>query len=72
MSRCPPADAYVVRDAHRHAWMREAVDVHGAVVVEVGLPVWRPERARGYVATYGGGRASLDAAAGILQPPVRA
>ena len=68
----PPADAYVVRDAHRHAWMRDAVDRAGAVVIEVGLPVWRPEHARGYVATYGAGRASLTAASGILQPPVRA
>ena len=58
----PAADVYVVRDAHRHAWMREAADVEGAVVIETGLPVWRPARARGYVATYGGGRASLEAA----------
>jgi hypothetical protein len=58
----PPADVYVVRDAHRHPWMREAADVEGVVVIETGLPVWRPTRARGYVATYGGGRASLDAA----------
>jgi beta-N-acetylhexosaminidase len=58
----PPADVYVVRDAHRHAWMREAADVEGVVVIETGPPVWRPTRARGYVATYGGGRASLDAA----------
>jgi beta-N-acetylhexosaminidase len=58
----PPADVYVVRDAHRHAWMREAADVDGVVVIETGLPVWRPTRARGYVATYGGGRASLEAA----------
>lgn len=58
----PAADVYVVRDAHRHAWMRDAADVEGAVVVETGLPVWRPSRARGYVATYGGGRASLEAA----------
>src|SRR5262249_36829624 len=42
----PDADVYVVRDAHQHAWMREAADVEGAVVVEIGLPVWRPERAR--------------------------
>ena len=63
----PAADVYVVRDAHRHAWMREAADVEGAVVVELGLPVWRPTRARGYVATYGGGRASLDAAAEALR-----
>ncbi len=67
----PAADAYVVRDAHRHAWMREASDRTGAVVIEVGLPVWRPEHARGYVATYGAGRASLAAAADILHPPVR-
>jgi beta-N-acetylhexosaminidase len=52
-----------VRDAHRYSWMRDAVDAHpDAVVVELGLPVWRPERARGYVATYGGGRASYEAA----------
>ncbi len=67
----PAADAYVVRDAHRHAWMRDASDRTGAVVIEVGLPVWRPEHARGYVATYGAGRASLTAASDILHPPVR-
>ena len=58
----PPADVYVVRDAHRHPWMQRAADVPGAIVVETGLPVWRPILARGYVATYGGGRASLAAA----------
>jgi beta-N-acetylhexosaminidase len=63
----PEADVYVVRDAHRHPWMREAADRPGAVVVETGLPVWRPSRARGYVATYGAGRASLDAAAEALR-----
>jgi beta-N-acetylhexosaminidase len=63
----PEADVYVVRDAHRHAWMREAADRPGAVVVETGLPVWRPVNARGYVATYGAGRASLDAAAEVLR-----
>jgi beta-N-acetylhexosaminidase len=62
----PTADVYVVRDAHRHAWMREAVDRPDAVVVETGLPVWRPERSRGYVATYGGGGASLHAAEEVL------
>jgi beta-N-acetylhexosaminidase len=62
----PAADVYVVRDAHRHAWMRDAVDVEGAVVIETGLPVWRPSRASGYVATYGGGRASLEAAREVL------
>lgn len=63
----PIADVYVVRDAHRHAWMRDAVDVDGAVVIETGLPVWRPTRARGYVATHGGGRASLEAARDALR-----
>jgi beta-N-acetylhexosaminidase len=68
----PPADVYVVRDAHRHRWMREAADVEGAVVVEIGLPVWRPGRARGFVATYGGSRASYDAVAELLRGGVRA
>jgi beta-N-acetylhexosaminidase len=63
----PVADVYVVRDAHRHPWMRDAVDVDEVVVVEVGLPVWRPEHARGHVATFGAGRASLDAAADLLR-----
>jgi beta-N-acetylhexosaminidase len=62
----PTADVYVVRDAHRHPWMRQAADVPGAVVVETGLPVWRPEHTRGYVATYGAGRASLAAAEEVL------
>ena len=47
----PAADVYVVRDAHRHPWMQAAADVEGAVVVETGLPLWRPSRARGYVVT---------------------
>jgi beta-N-acetylhexosaminidase len=61
----PEADAYVVRDVHRHPWM-EAADREDAVVVEIGLPVWRPRHARGYIATYGGGRAALAAAAEIV------
>jgi beta-N-acetylhexosaminidase len=65
----PDADVYVVRDVHRHPWM-EAVDRPGAVVVEVGLPVWRPRRARGHVATFGGGRAALQAAAELFEPRV--
>ena len=55
----------VVRDAHRHAWQRELVPA-GAVVVETGLPEWRPAGARAYVATYGAGRANLEAAAELL------
>jgi beta-N-acetylhexosaminidase len=61
----PPADVFVVRDAHRHPWMREAADVPGAVIVETGLPVWRPH-SRGYIATNGGSRASYDAARALL------
>jgi hypothetical protein len=50
----------------------EAADREGSVVVEIGLPVWRPRRARGHVATYGGGRASLAAAAELFAPRVSA
>lgn len=58
----PYADVYVVRDAHRHAWMRAAVDRPEAVVVEVGLPLWRPSSSRGYIATNGRSRVSVQAA----------
>jgi beta-N-acetylhexosaminidase len=57
----PDADVYVVRDAHRHAWMQQ-VDRPGAVVVEVGVPEWRPGQARGYLVTHGRSRVSLEAA----------
>jgi hypothetical protein len=30
--------------------------------VEVGLPVWRPEGAAGYVATHGAARVNVEAA----------
>ncbi len=58
----------VVRDAHRDPWQREAVDsllraAQDAVVVETGVPVWRPASAAGYISTHGRGRANLDAAA---------
>jgi beta-N-acetylhexosaminidase len=71
----PPSDGrpvvIVVRDAHRHEWEREAVErllpqVAEAVVVELGLPVWRPEGAPS-IATQGSGRANLEAAADALQ-----
>jgi beta-N-acetylhexosaminidase len=55
----------VLRDAHRHGWQRSLVEP-GAVVVETGVPVWQPEGARAYVATYGAGRANLAAAAEVL------
>ena len=56
----------VVRDAHRHPWQRELVPP-GTVVVETGLPEWRPPAARGWIATYGAGRANLEAAAEVLR-----
>jgi beta-N-acetylhexosaminidase len=62
----PEADVFVVRDAHRHAWMRAAADVPGAVVVETGLPVWQPSAARGHIVTYGGSRVAYDAVAELL------
>jgi beta-N-acetylhexosaminidase len=60
----------VVRDAARHEWQRDAVagalaDRPDAVVVETGLPGWRP-RARGYVATLGSARVNLDAAVAAI------
>jgi beta-N-acetylhexosaminidase len=66
----PPLDdlsrvVIVVRDAHRHAWQRELVP-DGTVVVETGLPQWRPPNARAWVATFGGGRANLAAAAELF------
>ena len=60
----PPADVYVVRDAHRHPWMRQAADVPGAVVVETGLPVWRPSRATATSRRTAAGARSLEAARG--------
>jgi beta-N-acetylhexosaminidase len=68
----PAADVFVVRDAHRHPWMRQAADVPGAVVVETGLPVWRPRRSRGYIATNGGSRVSYDAARELFATGVTA
>jgi beta-N-acetylhexosaminidase len=57
----------VVQDAHRHDWQRAAVTrllraAPDAIVVEVGLPVWRPEEAAGYVATHGSARVNVEAA----------
>ncbi len=56
----------VLRDAHRHPWQRELVPP-GSVVVETGLPRWRPRDARAFVATYGAGRANLEAAAELFR-----
>ena len=61
----------VIRDAHRHAWEREVAESSrraDAIVVDVGVPVWRPGGAAGYVVTYGAGRVNLLAAAERLSP----
>jgi beta-N-acetylhexosaminidase len=60
----------VVRDAHRHPAARAITTAllaarPDAVVVEMGLPVWRPASG-GYVATYGAARPNGQAAAEAL------
>ena len=60
----------VVRDAHRHASARALVTMllaarPDAIVVEMGLPLWRPPGG-GYLATYGAARSSGQAAAEVL------
>ena len=58
----------VLQDAHRHEWQRDAATTAAsqaapdAIVVEVGLPVWRPGGAAGYVATHGAARVNVEAA----------
>jgi beta-N-acetylhexosaminidase len=61
----------IARDAHRHAWERDAIEAltartDSAVVVEIGLPHWRPPGAATYVSTYGAARVNLEAAAEAL------
>jgi beta-N-acetylhexosaminidase len=61
----------VLRDAHRHTWQRVAAKTlleaaPDAIVVEVGIPGWRPDEAV-YIATHGSGRVNLEAAAELLQ-----
>ncbi len=60
----------VVRDAHRYPAARALVRAlltarPDAIVVEMGLPVWRPP-AGGYIATYGAARTSGQAVAEVL------
>jgi beta-N-acetylhexosaminidase len=62
----------VVQDAHRDPGQRVAASTlleaaADGVLVEVGVPDWRPEGV-GYVATHGRGRVNLEAAAERLQP----
>jgi len=60
----------VVRDAHRHPVATEAVSLLVAarpdtVVLEMGLPTWRPAAGR-YLASYGAARSNSRAAAEVL------
>ena len=60
----------VVRDAHRHPWMTEALDALVAVrpqtiVVEMGLPRAAPRGAL-YIATHGAARVCGKAAAEVI------
>jgi beta-N-acetylhexosaminidase len=61
----------VVRDAHRDEQTRSLVSVLLAarpdlILVEMGLPFWRPPEGTSYLATYGASRASAQAAAELL------
>jgi beta-N-acetylhexosaminidase len=61
----------VMRDAHRHTWERVAAKAlqeaaPDAVVVEVGIPAWRPDGSA-FIATHGSARVNFQAAAEWLQ-----
>jgi beta-N-acetylhexosaminidase len=58
----------VTRDAHRNHWQQAAAEqliaeVRDGIVVEVGLPHWRPPAGTRFVGTYGAARVNLEAAA---------
>jgi beta-N-acetylhexosaminidase len=60
----------VVRDAHRHPVAAQVVDMllaarPDAMLVEMGLPAWRPETTA-YVASFGAARSNSRAAAEVL------
>jgi beta-N-acetylhexosaminidase len=60
----------VVRDAHRYPAAAEMVQAMlaarpDAIVLEMGLPVWRP-KAESYLASYGAARSNGQAAAEAL------
>ena len=61
----------IARDAHRHEWERDAIEAltaraPDAIVIEIGLPYWRPPHAATYVATHGAARVNVEAAAEAL------
>jgi len=65
----------VVRDAHRHPWQRTGAEAllaragTDSIVVEIGIPIWRPSGAAGYLATRGAARVNIDAAVDALARP---
>ncbi|GLU46417.1 glycoside hydrolase family 3 protein [Nocardiopsis ansamitocini] len=66
----------VVRDAHRYPTTRAFVDRvcqarPDVVVVEMGLPVWRPD-SRAHISTYGAARVNGQSAAEVLGSPTAA
>ena len=63
----------VVRDLHRHANQRKAVEAllarrPDAIVVEMGVPSCRPRGASSYIATHGSARVCAEAAAEVMRP----
>jgi beta-N-acetylhexosaminidase len=61
----------VVRDAHRDEQTQSLVSALLAarpdlILVEMGLPFWRPPEGTSYLVTYGASRASAHAAAELL------
>ncbi|HKE51803.1 MAG TPA: glycoside hydrolase family 3 N-terminal domain-containing protein, partial [Actinomycetes bacterium] len=61
----------VARDAHRYPWQQRLISELATrrpdtVLVEMGLPIWRPSEIAAYVATYGVGRSNAAAAVELL------
>ncbi len=70
----PKSLVLVVRDLHRQPEQRAAVERllerrPDAVLVEMGLPAYRPKAAHAYIATYGSARVCAEVAAEIMRPP---
>ena len=61
----------VVRDLHRLPEQRQAIEAWlarrpDAILVEMGVPVCRPSKARAYIATNGSARVCAEAAAELM------
>ena len=60
-----------LRDAARHEWQqRAAAALAPDVIVEIGLPGWRPDGVLAWIETNGAGRVNLEAAAEVIAPDV--